>query len=92
MNPTYGEHKSVLTQECLFYLSENIKKDNPCFADLTFGAGGHSLALLEKLPSATVWAVDQDLEAITNGEKLIESRGLSKNLFLQHMNFLQKLV
>ena len=42
-NNQYGEHFSVLNEECLQIMTEGISKDDSAvFADLTFGAGGHS--------------------------------------------------
>ena len=39
----YKSHYSVMREDVLHHL----KKDNAFYADLTFGAGGHSLALAE---------------------------------------------
>jgi 16S rRNA (cytosine1402-N4)-methyltransferase len=86
MNYEYGAHFSVLKEECIRFLTET-KKDKKIFVDLTFGAGGHSLALLEADPTAIVLATDQDPDAIKNAQEMIKSKNLSNRLFLYKMNF-----
>ena len=47
----YKSHYSVLKKECLDFLYDQISTDesyHPVFADCTFGAGGHSLAIVER--------------------------------------------
>ena len=54
-------HKPVLLREALEGL--NIKSDG-IYVDATFGRGGHSLGILEKLgPKGRVYALDKDSEA-----------------------------
>lgn len=87
---TYSSHYSVLKNECLEYLTSPFSLSQGkdlLFADLTFGAGGHSIALLETLPDASVIAVDQDPDAIENGKKLIDEKKLSSRIELWHSNF-----
>jgi 16S rRNA (cytosine1402-N4)-methyltransferase len=50
-------HKPVLTAEVLQYLQ---LKPNGIYLDVTFGSGGHSRAILEAEPTATVIAMDWD--------------------------------
>ena len=37
--------------------------DLQVFVDMTFGAGGHTRALLERQPDVTVFALDRDPDA-----------------------------
>lgn len=54
-------HKSVLVEEVIEYL--NIKP-NGVYLDVTFGAGGHTRAILEAEPTCRVVAIDWDKEAL----------------------------
>lgn len=82
----YGSHYSVLYRECLdhFNFDADLKL---CFADLTFGAGGHSTLILEKFPNATLYGVDQDPDALKNGAALIKQKGFDKRATLLAMNY-----
>ncbi len=85
---TYGKHYSVFHAECLQYLTESAdlgKKQY--YADLTFGAGGHSLDLLKFNPNIHVLGIDQDADAIKNGHALIDANQLQDRLSLHKMNF-----
>ncbi len=65
-------HRPVLLDECLQALglgadAYNAQKDRPegVFLDATFGRGGHSAALLERLgPQSRLLALDRDPQAI----------------------------
>lgn len=61
-----GKHKSVLVQEVLHYLDPQPGKT---YLDVTFGAGGHTRAILEKEPTCKVIAMDWD-------EKTLEQFGV----------------
>lgn len=91
MTEQYTEHYSVLLNECLEHLQaayENSDKfQDPTFADMTFGGGGHSSALAKLFPNSRVYSVDQDPDAIRNGNAIIESQNLGENLFLNKMNY-----
>jgi 16S rRNA (cytosine1402-N4)-methyltransferase len=57
-------HQPVLLKECLDGLQ--IKPDG-VYVDVTFGGGGHSKAILEKLgPNGKLFAFDQDKDAVNN--------------------------
>lgn len=57
-------HQPVLLKECLDGL--RIKPDG-VYVDVTFGGGGHSKAILEKLgPNGKLFAFDQDKDAVNN--------------------------
>lgn len=64
------QHFSVLLNESIDAL--NIKPDG-IYVDCTFGRGGHSLALLEKLgANGRLIAIDQDPEAIEYSKQIIQ--------------------
>ena len=70
------EHIPVLLKECIENL--NIKK-NGIYADLTFGDGGHSKAVLEKEPSCKVISFDKDS---STKEKGLILKNIYKDRFL----------
>ena len=59
----------------------------PLFADLTFGAGGHSLAILDAIAGSKVLAVDCDPASLAYGRKLIEDRDIGHRIGLLAGNF-----
>ena len=62
-------HKPVLLEESIEGLSIDSKKKQ-VFVDLTFGGGGHSSLILEKMGAdSKLFAFDQDVEAIKNSVK-----------------------
>ena len=56
-------HIPVLLNECIDGL--NIQPDGT-YADVTFGGGGHSRAILERLTTGHLYAFDQDEDAAAN--------------------------
>ena len=56
-------HKPVMLKECINGL--NIKADGT-YVDLTFGGGGHALAILDKIQTGHLFAFDQDSDAGRN--------------------------
>jgi len=60
-------HKPVMLKECLEGL--NINSDG-IYVDVTFGGGGHSFAILEKIKSGRLIAFDQDEDAKKEAEKI----------------------
>ena len=56
-------HDPVMLEECLQGL--NIRPDG-VYADVTFGGGGHSRAILERLSTGHLYAFDQDDDAARN--------------------------
>ncbi|UTA68394.1 MULTISPECIES: 16S rRNA (cytosine(1402)-N(4))-methyltransferase RsmH [Emticicia] len=66
-------HVPVMLKECLDGL--NIKPDG-VYVDVTFGGGGHSRAILEKLTTGKLYAFDQDADAKAES-KLIDSKNFT---------------
>ncbi len=58
-----GYHIPVMLQECLEGLA--IKPDG-IYVDVTFGGGGHSRAIVEKLETGRLYGFDQDEDARAN--------------------------
>lgn len=56
-------HQPVLLNECIKGL--NIKPEGS-YADVTFGGGGHSRAIMEQLGTGHLYAFDQDEDAAAN--------------------------
>lgn len=77
-----GKHIPVLLNETITGL--NIKPDG-IYMDLTLGRGGHSGEILKRLNKGHLYGVDQDIEAINESGKYLET--ISKNFTLIHQNF-----
>ena len=60
-------HKPVMLTECLEGL--NIKPEGT-YVDITFGGGGHSLAILEHIKGGRLIAFDQDADAEAEASKI----------------------
>lgn len=60
---TEGYHKPVMLQECIEALNIN---EEGTYIDVTYGGGGHSKAILEKLKNGKLLAFDQDPDAWKN--------------------------
>jgi len=65
MDTTY--HTPVMLPKCLEALNIQV---NGKYADLTFGGGGHSRAILDKLDGGKLYAFDQDDDAMKQAEKI----------------------
>lgn len=84
----YKKHYSVLNKEVVDILTRNSEQlENINFADMTFGAGGHTFALAQKVEKSKVYSVDQDPDALKNGNEHIIELGLNERVFLHDMNF-----
>ncbi len=75
-------HIPVLLEEVLAFFS---RMHGGACLDLTFGGGGHTQAILEHLPDATVLAMDQDPVAARNAASLQEN--FSGRLRFEARNF-----
>ncbi|MCY7357551.1 MAG: 16S rRNA (cytosine(1402)-N(4))-methyltransferase RsmH [Rudanella sp.] len=69
MTTTY--HDPVLLTECLDALDI---KPGGTYVDVTFGGGGHSRAILERLEGGKLLAFDQDADARANAEAVTDPR------------------
>lgn len=56
-SPIIRPHTPVMVHEVIEYLNA---KPGDVFLDMTFGAGGHSQALLDRIPNLRVLALDRD--------------------------------
>ena len=70
-------HVPVMLNECLEGLEIN---PDGIYVDVTFGGGGHSKAILERLEKGKLIAFDQDSDAVANAPK-------HPNLIFVHHNF-----
>ncbi|MEP1031912.1 16S rRNA (cytosine(1402)-N(4))-methyltransferase RsmH [Ekhidna sp.] len=61
-------HNPVMLKECMEGL--DIKPDG-VYVDVTFGGGGHSKAILERLTTGHLIAFDQDADAEKNAQQLV---------------------
>lgn len=59
-------HNPVMLSECLHGLNIN---PNGIYVDVTFGGGGHSLAILDQLRDGRLFAFDQDSDAVAQALK-----------------------
>jgi len=72
MSSNCYQHIPVLLMEAIDAL--NIKADG-CYLDCTFGRGGHSRLILERLNNkGQLIAIDRDAEAILEGKKIEDSK------------------
>lgn len=84
----YLSHYSVMLKECLDAMELGSNESGSLqFADLTFGAGGHTFALSDRISGSTVYSTDQDPDALKNGEENIQRRGKVGSINLLAMNF-----
>ncbi len=77
-------HIPVMLQECLDGLE--IKPDG-IYADLTFGGGGHSKAIAQKLTTGKLYVFDQDADAYANYQQWMAEADLSEKVIFVPSNF-----
>lgn len=71
-------HHPVLFQECL----EGLQiKANGVYVDATFGSGGHSQGILNRLTTGSLIAFDQDQDAMKNARGLYKTSAKAKSSF-----------
>ncbi|HXH76657.1 MAG TPA: 16S rRNA (cytosine(1402)-N(4))-methyltransferase RsmH [Bacteriovoracaceae bacterium] len=86
----YLAHYSVMLKECLEGMELGSRTSGSLlFADLTFGAGGHTFALSDHISGSTVYSTDQDPDALLNGEEAIKAKQKEGKVNLLAMNFEQ---
>ena len=77
-------HIPAMPKEVIYYLNCRPGK---IFVDGTIGGCGHAGKICEKiLPDGLLIGIDQDMDAITNAEKVLESYAANVRLF--HGNFI----
>ena len=76
-------HEPVLAHTLLEYLPSSVNGSGMWMLDATFGRGGHTKAVLNRLPLLSVMAMDRDRSAIEYG------MNFSKKIHLFHGNFSQ---
>ncbi|BDB96239.1 16S rRNA (cytosine(1402)-N(4))-methyltransferase RsmH [Candidatus Hydrogenosomobacter endosymbioticus] len=64
-------HIPVMLKEVLDLMCSDEKSSEGLFLDATFGRGGHTCALLERLPGCKVIAIDRDPDAISYGQRYL---------------------
>ncbi|PKQ25712.1 MAG: 16S rRNA (cytosine(1402)-N(4))-methyltransferase [Actinobacteria bacterium HGW-Actinobacteria-4] len=62
---TPARHQPVMLDRCVDLLAPALENPGAVAIDGTLGMGGHSEAILERCPHATVVGIDRDIEAIT---------------------------
>jgi 16S rRNA (cytosine1402-N4)-methyltransferase len=67
MLSTMTYHKPVLLQQSIEALQI---KSGGTYVDLTFGGGGHSIAILENIKDGILYGFDQDQDAAENAERI----------------------
>ena len=77
-----AKHKSVLLDECIENL--NLKEDST-IVDCTLGYGGHSSEILKRISKGFLFAFDQDIEAISNSQKILDE--VNNNYEIINNNF-----
>ncbi len=55
--------------------------------DVTFGRGGHAMALLEEFPALQFLAWDRDHEAVKHGQILMQEHAAGKRLQIEQKTF-----
>jgi len=71
---TYS-HRPVLLDEAVTALLGETTLENARYLDGTFGRGGHSRLILERMANTSqLWAIDKDPQAILEAKSIIDSR------------------
>ncbi len=84
----YKHHYPVMSAEILSYLQKAAQNSSSnLFADLTFGAGGHAIKILENISDSFLIAFDQDPEAYHHGIDILKKKCLSHRCTFYHKNF-----
>jgi len=68
-------HRPVLLDEAVSALLGDIPKNQALYLDGTFGRGGHSSLILERMaPNSSLIACDKDPQAIAHGQAIMDKR------------------
>ncbi len=87
------DHIPVMLREVIEVFSSNFYDKNYSFLDMTFGAGGHSEAILMAYNKSRVYAIDRDIHTEIYAKHLSEkylNRFVFFNTKFSHINFLVK--
>ena len=83
MKGSTNKHTSVLLEGAVEHL---VTSPSGCYVDATFGRGGHSRAILDKLsPEGTLIALDRDPDAIEAAHADVFSK--DKRFTIKHVAF-----
>ncbi|XOV91233.1 MAG: 16S rRNA (cytosine(1402)-N(4))-methyltransferase RsmH [Bacteroidota bacterium] len=77
-------HKPVMLQQCIEGLA--IRSDG-IYVDVTFGGGGHSKEIIDRLKEGTLYAFDQDADAKVNADKLSDQLKQKRSFTFIESNF-----
>lgn len=77
-------HKPVMLQQCIEGLA--IRQEG-IYVDVTFGGGGHSKEIIDRLKEGTLYAFDQDADARVNAEKLSDQLKQKRSFTFIESNF-----
>ncbi len=77
-------HRPVMLQQCIEGLA--VKPDGT-YVDVTFGGGGHSKEIINRLREGTLYAFDQDADAKANADKLSDQLKQKRSFTFIESNF-----
>jgi 16S rRNA (cytosine1402-N4)-methyltransferase len=81
-------HTTVLLNEAVDALlgSTEVHRGSPCFVDATFGRGGHSRMILQRLgPGARLVAFDKDVDAVQEAGQIKDPRFSIRHQGFRHL-------
>jgi 16S rRNA (cytosine1402-N4)-methyltransferase len=70
-----SRHDPVLLQRCVDLLAPALVNPGSVLVDCTLGMGGHTQAVLDQLPTATVIGIDRDPQAIELASRRLAAYG-----------------
>lgn len=71
-------HVPVMKDEIVRFFDP---KPSQVLLDMTFGAGGHTRALLQQVPDLTCFCLDRDPEFVVHADRLMREYGKTENSF-----------
>ena len=83
-------HKPVLAQTLLEYLPHSVNGSGMWMLDATFGRGGHTKAILNRLPLLSVIAMDRDKSAVEWGINFSHKIHLFQGNFSQFSSIVEE--
>lgn len=86
-SPTQAYHVPVLLKECIDGLAI---QEGEVYVDVTFGGGGHSQAIFEKLIQGKLYAFDQDPDAEKNADRFRSDANRSFVFVAANFRYLKK--